>query len=115
MDIKRRICLYGNSVILGAVGTSLRRFSHFEVTTLALIAETQELEALKPDVVIFDLEATHPEAAFSLLDNCPTLLLIGVSPDKNQIQMWAGRQLSDLSTQGLLEVINQQANSSPVP
>jgi hypothetical protein len=116
MESSRRILLYGNSVILGTLEATLRRYPQFEVTTLtAMQLQAQELATLKPDVILFDLEANHPEAAFSLLKNFPKILLIGMSPDRNEVQMWAGQQLQDLSTQGLLEVINEQLKNQPVP
>ena len=109
MDISRRICLYGNSVILGTLGASLRRRPQFEVTTLMPpLPGARELATLKPDVVLFDLQATQTEAVFSLLESCPKLLLIGVNPDTNLVKMWAGRQLRELSTNDLLKVIDGQ-------
>lgn len=115
MEVNRRICLYGNSVILGTLGASLRRCSQFDVTTLMPpLPPARELAALKPDVVLFDLQATHTEAVFSLLESRPKLVIIGISPDTNLVKMWAGQQLRELSTQGLLEVINEQLKNSPV-
>jgi hypothetical protein len=111
--INRRICLLGNSIILGALSIRLRRCSDYEVISL-LHKETRELATLNPDVVLFDLESTHSKAVFSLLENCPTLLLIGVSSDKNQVRMWAGRQLLQPSTQDLLSVINKQLKGQQV-
>jgi hypothetical protein len=109
MEINRRICLYGNSVILGSLGSSLRRYPQIEVTTLVPpLPGAPELATLEPDVVLFDLQAAHNEAVFSLLESHPQLLLIGISPDTNLVKMWASQQLQELSTQDLLEVINKQ-------
>jgi hypothetical protein len=113
-EINRRICLYGNSVILGTLGSSLRRCPEFEVTTLAPpLPGAVELATMQPDVVLFDLQAAHTEAVFSLLENHPRLLLIGISPDTNLVKVWAGQQLQQLSTQGLLEVISKQLKDLP--
>jgi hypothetical protein len=109
MDIRRRICLYGNSVILGTLGASLRRCSQFDVTTLMPPLPTaQEMAVLEPDVILFDLQATHTEAVFSLLESCPKLVIIGISPDTNLVKVWSGRQLRELSTNDLLKVIDGQ-------
>lgn len=114
MDFSRKICLYGNSVILGTLGASLCKCDQFEVTTLVPpFPGTLEMAAMKPDVVLFDLEANHTQAVFPLLEYCPKLLLIGVSPDKNNVQMWAGQQFKELSTQGLMDVINEQMRNLP--
>ena len=113
MEEKCRICLYGNSLILGTLGTSLRGSSQFEVTTLIPpLPKGRALEALKPDVILFDLEAGHPKAIFPLLESIPKLLIIGISSDNNMVKMWAGRQLHELSTQGLLQTIDQHLNHS---
>ena len=104
MKTKRQILIYGNSVILGTIGASLRGFSGFEVTTLKTpIPDAQVLDHAKPDILFFDLEAPHAEAVFSLLKTNPTLLLIGASPGINLVKIWSGRQLRELSMQNLLE------------
>ena len=104
---KRQVVLYGNSIILGTLGASLRHYPHLEVIPLLVPLPTcVELEAMGPDVIIFDLQATRPEGLFSLLESRPSLSLIGVDPDRNQVLIWSGRNLHELSTQDLVEVIN---------
>ena len=115
MQKRKRICLYGNSVIVGTLGASLRRFPRYEVNTLSPPwPETVELETMEPDVIVFDVEADRPEAAFFLLEKHPTLMVIGVSPDNNLVRIWSGQQLCELSTQALVEVIDEQLGG-PVP
>ncbi len=115
MEIRRKICLYGNSVILGTLGASFRRHPAFEVTTLKPpLSEIRNLETMQPDVILFDLESSHTEVLFSFSQHCPKLLLVGVSPDKNMVRMWSGQQLNELSTKGLLEVIDEQISKAPV-
>jgi len=111
VKVSRRILLYGNSVILGAIGASLRRCSQFEVTTLASpLQKMQKLDAVNPDILLFDLETIHTEAVFSKLKTNPSLLLVGISPDTNLVKIWSGRQVRELSTQDLLELIKREAN-----
>jgi hypothetical protein len=105
----RRICLYGNSVILGTLGLNLRRCPQYEVTSLIPpFPEDQVLAGLKPDIIFFDLESPSLKAAFALLETLPNLLLIGISPDSNLVKTWTGRQLRELSITDLLNVINDQ-------
>ena len=111
---KRLIVLYGNSVIVGSVGASLRRSRQYKVVPM-LPSQQSELEATEPDVVVFDLDAAPPEAAFSMLESRPGLKLIGISPDSNLVRIWSGRQLRELSTQGLLEIVNEQMEKSSAP
>jgi len=110
---KRLVVLYGNSIILGTLGASLRHYPHLEVIPLMAPFPTGlELEAMDMDVIIFDLEITRPERLFSLLEARPGVLLIGVDPDSNQISLWSGRHLQELSTQDLVEVINSISSNN---
>ncbi|HEX5642719.1 MAG TPA: hypothetical protein VFZ86_10355 [Thermoleophilia bacterium] len=99
---ERRILLYGDSVVLGSVGASLGRTPQFELIHLETPrASAAELEAFRPDVILFDIENGHPEAAFCLLESDPDLLLLGISPDVNLVRLWTGRQYSELSADAL--------------
>jgi len=112
---RRRILIYGNSVILGAIVASLSGCSEFEVTTLNLpLPGAQVLDDAKPDILLFDLESPHSEAVFSILKTNPSFLLMGISPDINLVKIWSGRQVRELSTQSLLELIKSETNDSPV-
>lgn len=105
---RRRICIYGNSVILGTLGLNLRQCPQFEVTHLIpSFPEDQELSDLKPDIIFFDTESPSPKAAFALLETLPELLLIGISPDSNLVKTWTGRQLRELSLIDILKMINE--------
>lgn len=107
MKAKRRILFYGNSVILGSIGASLQRSGQFEVTKLVpSLDESLKLKTEKPEILLFDLESPHTEAVFSYLESNPGLLLIGLSPDINLVQVWSGLEFRELSTQSLLELIN---------
>ena len=108
MNEPRHIVMLGNSVILGTVGASVRRYPQYRVSSLGSIPDIAELEALRPDVMFFDLESNRPEAAFTLLETSPGLMLIGISPDSNLVKVWSGKQLRELSTRELMEVIDKQ-------
>jgi len=104
---KRLVVLYGNSVIVGTVGASLRRSNQYKVVPI-LPSQQSELEAMAPDVVVFDLESARPEVAFSMLESHPGLKLVGISPDSNLVRIWSGKQLRELSTKDLLDAINER-------
>jgi hypothetical protein len=105
----RRILLYGDSVILGSVGATLRTWREFEVISLSPpLPGLSDLEALGPDAILFDVEMAHPDAAFSLLETRPGLLLLGISPDGNVVRLWSARQLRELSSKDLKAVIEEQ-------
>jgi hypothetical protein len=109
MGKQTRIVLCGNSVILASVGASLRQEDRFGVVLLASpMAGPRELEAMAPDVILFDVEAARPDAAFSLLETCPDLILLGISPDGNVVRLWSARQFRELSSKDLENVIEEQ-------
>ena len=112
MEKRQHIYILGNSLILGALGESLHSGGQFDLTYLKLPMDVRELEFMKPDAILFDLETPYMENIFSLSESCSKLLLIGVSPDTNIVKVWVGQQLQELSMQGLLAVINDQLNVS---
>ena len=106
METKKRILLYGNSVILGTIGLCLERNSAFEVTKLIPpLQDMQKFDASQTDIILFDMQTTHPEALLSLLGINSTLQLIGISSDINLINVWSTREMREVSMQDLLQVI----------
>jgi hypothetical protein len=106
MSTRTRILLYGNSLVLGGIGAGLRAEGRFEVIPLPRsLPDTSDVEALAPDVVIFDLETPGSAGAFSALENSPDLVLLGVSPDDNVVQLWSGRHYRELSIKDLTALI----------
>jgi hypothetical protein len=107
VDVSRRVLLYGSSIILGSIGASLRQSERLEVTACESPPRDRRLiDDLKPDIVLFDSEATQAETLFPLLESHPSTLLIGVSPDVNLVKVWSGRQLREMSLKDLVEIID---------
>ncbi len=106
MDDRKRILLYGRSVILESIGAGLAKSDRFQIIHLSShLSRLSELEALDPDVVLFDEEDVHPEVAFSRLGTRPDLLILGLNPDTNIVRIWSGRQYRELSTTDLTHLI----------
>jgi len=103
---RKRIVLCGNSIVVGSVGASLERARRYEVIHLPLpVADTSELEAMAPDVVVFDVDSGHAEAAFSLLETRPELLVLGVSPEGDVVRLWSRREYHARSSRDLTALI----------
>jgi hypothetical protein len=116
MGRRRRIVLYGNSVILAGIGASLERTERFELLHLSPpLPDGTELGAMDPDVVLFDVESTLPAPPFSVLEAHPGLLLFGVSPDGNLVSLWSGRQYRELTTKDLTTLIEAESEAGPDP
>jgi hypothetical protein len=112
MSKRTRILLYGNSLILGGIGAGLRAEDRFEVIGLPRsLPATRDVEALAPDVIVFDLETPGSAAAFSALESHPDLIILGVSPDDNVVRLWSGRPYRELSIKDLTALI--EAGSQP--
>jgi hypothetical protein len=116
MGGRRRILLYGDSVILAGVGASLERAAQSQFELIRLPApqpSAAELQACRPDVILFDIECGRPAPAFCLLANDPDLLVLGISPDVNLVRLWTGRQYRELSADALAALIADGAGQGP--
>jgi hypothetical protein len=113
MDTKRKVCLYGNSVILGSLELSLAKCPHFDVFTVPNPVEENGLGDLEADVIFFDLNCRFPWEAFALLENHNSIKVIGVSPDSNLVKVWSGHQLRELSTSELIKTIDPGQSDIP--
>lgn len=106
MDHGRKVLVLGNSVLLGALTADLRSRNLFDVTSLKPPwPDRKTLEALRPDIILVDLASESFATAFSLLENDPELVILGVSPDRNLVRTWRGTQHWELSMEGLVELI----------
>jgi hypothetical protein len=107
MRERQRVVLYGNSLVLASVGASLKAYPGLEVISLDTppAAMPQELGALCPTVVIFDLGSVPPEFPFSLLREQPDLVLIGLDAAGDKLLLLSGQQARALTTDQLVQVI----------
>jgi hypothetical protein len=113
MEERQRVVLYGNSLVLAGVGASLKAYPGIELICLDAQppAAAQELCALSPAAVIFDLGAVPPEFPFSLLREQPDLVLIGVDAAGDKLLVLSGQQAHSLTTEALVQVIEGRAHS----
>jgi hypothetical protein len=109
MEKRKRIILFGRTIILGTVGASLQNHLDFEIICLsAPYPSLQELAAMKPHVILFDMSKTYPLVAFSLLAIFPELQLISIDPSHNQLMVWTGQHFREPSLQDLVKVIQKE-------
>lgn len=103
---RQRVILYGDSVILTGVQVSLSVASHLEIITLDQPSASlvQDLPALHPDAVIFDLGSLSPDFPLALLQQAG-LVLIGIDPDTHQALVWSGRQAAADGAEDLIAMI----------
>jgi len=103
---QQRTILYGDSLILAGVRADLSACPSMELIILdqPLAQPVEQIAALQPDVLIFDLGAIQPDFPFCLLQ-LPGLLLIGLDPETHQALVWSGRQEAAAEAGDLLEII----------
>jgi hypothetical protein len=105
---RQRVILYGNSVILAALGASLEHFPELELVSLAApLPEAAELRALMPDVILFDTGSAEPNfrTLFALLQECPALLVVGANPESAQLHLWSSGRFDAVTSADLLQLI----------
>jgi len=116
MKKQRKVILYGDSLILEGIRTNLSGCPDLEVVSLAFpLLKVQELDALTPDVVIFDLEAAHRDAVLALQRERPQVLLVGVNLATNQMLLWSGEQSRGLAMPDLVLAIRSMTNPATAP
>jgi hypothetical protein len=106
----RTVVLYGNSLVVSSVGASLRDRAGLELVRLdaGVPDAAQRLEALRPDVVLFDLATAQPDFAVTLLKEHTKLLLIGVDLTNARMLVLSGHESNVLTVDDLLHVIADQ-------
>jgi hypothetical protein len=113
MGKRQRVVLYGDSLVLAGTAASLGTYPGIELICLDAQppAAAQELCALCPTAVIFDLGAVPPEFPFSLLREQPDLVLIGMDAAGDKLLVLSGQQAHSLTTEALVQVIEGRAHS----
>jgi len=107
---QQRILLYGKSVILGTVEASLKKNPQLEVLRVCTpYPGAAELEAMQPNVILFDMDNDRPEAVFPLLSTCPGLLLIGVNPERDDLLIVSAYHKLVQSVADLIDIVRKHA------
>lgn len=112
MEEQHVVMLLGNSLFVAGVEASLRGHPGLEVVRIdtTFPNAVQRLDALRPDVIIFDL--TAPNSPFSnlyfpssILQEHPGLSLIGLDLNSNKVLVLSGQQYTVLAASDLAQVI----------
>lgn len=103
---RRRVILYGGSLILGALRSSLEHCPELEIIALSSpLPGAAGLGALAPDVILFDAGSAPPDPLFTLLRDSPNLLLVGVDPEGADLLLWASDRIRAATADDLIQVI----------
>lgn len=105
-----KICtavLYGNSLLLASLGAVLDTYADVQVKYVAAGQpdSTLCLQALQPDVVLFDLATAQNDQIFSLFQAQPDLRSIAVDLAGDRLFVFSGKEFKGLATANLLQAI----------
>ena len=108
---RRRVILYGNTLILRGVWASLAKCPALDVVVLDQPSQSslRELTACCPAAVIFDLSVIEPQLLAGLFQQ-PGLLLVGMDVETHQALVWSGRKVAALDAAGLVQVLVETEN-----
>ena len=110
----RKVVLYGNSVFMAGVEAGLKSRDEIEVIHIdaSLPSAAQELDALNPAVVIFDL-SSPPTLKFGLpfIREHLGLPLIGLDVTSNTVLVLSCQQYTALTVDDLAQVIQGQLSA----
>jgi len=105
---RRRVILYGNTLILRGVWANLANCPGLEVTVLDQPQQVspEELAACCPAAIIFDMSVIQPDLLLGLFQQ-PGLLLIGMDSETHQALVWAGRQAAAVDAADLVQMLTE--------
>jgi len=102
MAIKRMVGVYGRSLVISAIATSLQGKTQFQVCQLE--QQLAENGGSYPEVILFDLAGAPPNLA-CLLREHPNLTLIGVDIENHEILTLSGGRLHLSTAEELVQAI----------
>lgn len=111
------VVLYGKSLVASTIAASLQDRPGLQVLRVdaSLPQANDPLDALQPDVIVFDLSAARREFAVSLLEAHPKLMLISIDMAGGTMLVLTTEQTRALTTGTLVQVIERQANRVSQP
>jgi hypothetical protein len=107
VDAKRRVVLYGDTVVLAGGGAALSSRADLRVTSLdpSRPTATRDLDSLRPCAVILDLTVVTLESALALTRGRPDVVLIGLEPGGDRLVVLAGDQARAMTTEDLARLV----------
>ena len=109
MDQKRIVVLYGDSLFMDAVETSLDQFKELGLVRIytSVTDVGKRLQSLGPDLVIFDINTSPTQFIIPFLKNQPDTPLLGLDITSNKIMVICSQSHIVHSTSDLSWVIKQ--------
>jgi hypothetical protein len=115
-----RVIVFGNTLVLAGIKTSIGLDPSCEMIACALETSLAELDALQPDALIFELNSVSGEFLYRLsnellrLPGQPPLLLIGIDPETNRAMFWSCQEASEVTAHDLTRAIHRTGKTGPL-
>ena len=112
MENRIRVVVYGSSLHMAGIATSLKADTDLEVISVNSRTPNsrQSMIALDPTVIAFDLSDKKLDLDLALLRDRPGLLLIGVDPSRDELMVLSSHSPQALSVADLIHVIRQKTS-----
>lgn len=87
MDTRALVVLLGDCMLMEGLGDSLRNELELDVVNVSngTFSFQEQLNELKPDMIVVDLDTPQPSNILSLLTERPGTLLLGIDHNSNQV------------------------------
>jgi hypothetical protein len=108
MSFNKSVVIFGKTLNLAGISACLKHEEDlvvFEIDPQDPDAR-QQLEAMTPDVIFFDLSDPSSDLDMVLLRSKPGLLLIGVNPSKDEVIFLKGHSSRVFTTGDLSKLIS---------
>jgi len=107
---KKKVVLYGSSLFITGLETSLKVVPDLEIQRVE-VRNQDSFDRLRneaPDVIIIELGITAGDQTINLLKAFPGVALIGLDPESNRLLVLSMQQESAMTTADLVQVIQRQ-------
>ncbi len=117
MGKTRKVVLYGNSLILSAIEACLSGRSGLELLRIdaGLPGAAERLDALSPDLVLFDVHGVSPHFGFAFLQRHPGISLVGFDMTNARMTTVSTREFAVLTTDDLIKYIHGPDADPEIP
>ncbi len=111
MDNSRLVVLFGDSLLMDGVEASLRASQSLGVMRiLDTVTDLKKcLQALQPDMVIFDWDTPQSQLIISILRDQPGITLLGLDVHSRKVIIVSSHQYTPMSANDLVRVIQSQS------
>jgi hypothetical protein len=104
--IERTVLLCGRSLLLSGVGASLEQCPGLRIAQSADWSEAGRLMSEQPpDVLIFDMTDGCEGYLLGLLLEKPTLLIVGLDPERNRAVLVSGQEAQSLTLNQIQQIV----------